>query len=292
MPISKAPNIAKVASIAELFLYYDEQFVQGAYHFFLDRDADPVGLGTYLEQLRSGTPRHQVARTLGMSGEAKKRKGMKEETHGCSNYSSENVSGSMTTDLRELCMLNDRAFVEAAYQIVLAREPDCNGMSTYLRQIRAGMSKIGILNGLINSPEFAIRKASISKLSRAKTISDQNEKSALELVRTLETAAKRYRFSQLPILGILLRLIFDIESESESERRIRRLENQLYLLSSQDFDVIEERVLRHQNPAQIETCKDYKMQTKDDFSFSKSASDVTIVRSASSKLRTLAPRQG
>lgn len=74
-----------------------------------------------------------------------------------SNQSSENLDvipkTSIVFDLDTLLKLEDRAFVESAYQSILKRLPDTDGLNSHLTQLRNGTPKIDILLGLQNSLE-------------------------------------------------------------------------------------------------------------------------------------------
>jgi SAM-dependent methyltransferase len=59
-------------------------------------------------------------------------------------------------DVTALLALHDRAFVWAAYFVLLKRPPDEGGLSTYLRLLRTGTSKIEILRILRRSDEGRI----------------------------------------------------------------------------------------------------------------------------------------
>lgn len=300
MPNKVRKNWVGVASVAELFLYFDEEYVTAAYHFFLGRDPDPEGFGNYLEQIRSGTPRHQIASTMSMSPEAQRRRGVTLNASGQNSGSSGEEVLAFPETLRGLCLLNDRAFIDAAYQMVLGREPDVDGMSNYLIQLRSGKSKQGLLSDIVHSPEFRKRKQlnlSLLKEHKGSTIGVNVEPQAIEhamvgLICDLEKAANRYGLGQLPIIGWLFRFLFDVEGEREIEKRFRRLENQIYLLGSKELSEIEERV----SPAQFYQSKmavklEKTSQRIDEFDSPDIRPSVTILRSAALKLRTLNTRK-
>jgi FkbM family methyltransferase len=69
--------------------------------------------------------------------------------------------------LRDLTRFNDRAFVEAAYQALLCRAPDPDGMTFYLNRLRAGMGKELILGEIASSRECKSIGAKVSGLAAA-----------------------------------------------------------------------------------------------------------------------------
>ena len=69
--------------------------------------------------------------------------------------------------LRDLCHLQDRAFVDAAYRAILNRAPDPNGEEHHLGLLRNGTSKAGVLRKLRDSPEGEVVGAKIDDLTQS-----------------------------------------------------------------------------------------------------------------------------
>jgi FkbM family methyltransferase len=67
--------------------------------------------------------------------------------------------------LNDLLRYNDVEFINAAYQAMLNREADKDGMQTYLAMLRDGASKPEILGRLRDSPEGRLRRARVDGLS-------------------------------------------------------------------------------------------------------------------------------
>lgn len=61
------------SSIASLLALSDEAFVRAAYLAILGREVDPSGLANYLEQVRTGESKAQIAAELARSPEAQRR---------------------------------------------------------------------------------------------------------------------------------------------------------------------------------------------------------------------------
>lgn len=303
---------ASSSSMNDLLAYDDEQFVQRAYQVLLGRAPDPEGLGNYVEQLRNGVSKLQIASQLRMSDE-----GMLRATN-CTEFVASSFrvanAGETTTpkikSLSQLLALHDYAFVQVAFERLLGRDPDSDGSDFYLEQIRIGSSKLGILaqlhycdeaknrrenvcewyaaiasydgnsieiNRITNvsvtprashtvsaappltefltcplrefvvvvfrnilgrnpdepSLEFYVKRMEdgVSRLVVLAEVSKSEEaREAASFHEGLTTAIRKHRLAQLPWLGWIFRLANDIESEGTAARRLRRMENQIYLL--------------------------------------------------------------
>ena len=119
----------------------------------------------------------------------------------------------IASTLPELLAYHDQHFIQCAYRTLLGREPDPEGMKYYLGRLRTGFSKIQIVWQLRASKEGKTHAANLPGL---------------------DTALQQYRRSQLPLLGCLSRLFNNTESNHPTERKLRAIENQLYLLSDEN----------------------------------------------------------
>ena len=63
----------------------------------------------------------------------------------------------MPQSVDELLLLDDEAFVRAAYALVLGRHADESGLNSFLRQVRQGVSKERVIVTLANSDEARSR---------------------------------------------------------------------------------------------------------------------------------------
>jgi SAM-dependent methyltransferase len=69
------------------------------------------------------------------------------------------------TTLEALTALRDRAFVQAAYRVLLGREVDPSGLASFVHQLRSGaLDKVDILGDLRRSPEGQQRAVTIPGL--------------------------------------------------------------------------------------------------------------------------------
>jgi glycosyltransferase involved in cell wall biosynthesis len=96
-------------------------------------------------------------------------------------------ANAMTTakTLEELLANNDERFIQIAYQTLLDRAPDPEGMQYYLTRLRSGISKVEVLAQLRSSSEGKTKEIKIAGLSEA---------------------VKRHKQLKTPLLGSLMRL--------------------------------------------------------------------------------------
>jgi len=112
----------------------------------------------------------------------------------------------------DLLVYYDRAFVHSAYWAILRRAPDKGGLETYLKKLRAGISKVEILGLLRYSPEGRIADVTVSGLMVPFAIS---------------------RICHWPIVGPPLRLFTAFLNSPETERKQRVFEDQVIALVEQ-----------------------------------------------------------
>ncbi|MFJ1253067.1 glycoside hydrolase family 99-like domain-containing protein [Cupriavidus sp. CuC1] len=117
-----------------------------------------------------------------------------------------------TVTLAELLYYHDERFIQGAYQAILGRAPDMEGMHYYLARIRSGIGKIEILSQLYNSEEGRARKPKIPGLRKAFV---------------------RHNRLRTPIIGSLYRFAgFDQIGESD-RRSLRAANNKLDVIEAQ-----------------------------------------------------------
>jgi FkbM family methyltransferase len=112
----------------------------------------------------------------------------------------------VATTLDELLAYHDQQFVRTAYQTLLGRTPDPEGLSYYLGRLRIGYSKLQIVTQL-----------RLSKESNARAVN----------LPGLDTAMQRYQRGQYPLVGWLFRLLEGTESNHPTERNLRAIERQI-----------------------------------------------------------------
>lgn len=114
----------------------------------------------------------------------------------------------VASTLDDLLAYHDQAFIHCAYQTLLGRSPDQEGLRYYLGRLRAGFSKTELLAQLSLSKEG---------MAYAATLPDLNK------------AIRPYRMRRLPLIGWLFKLISGSEGNGSTERKLRSMENRLLL---------------------------------------------------------------
>lgn len=122
-------------------------------------------------------------------------------------------SATVANTLGELLQLQDRDFISCAYQTLLGRAPDHEGLTYYLGRIRSGISKISILGQL--------------------RLSNEGKRCAVNLPG-LDDAIRRNRWIQNPFWGWIFKLFTDFEGNSAIERKLRGIENSIFLLGEEN----------------------------------------------------------
>lgn len=210
--------------LADLLACDDYSFVQRAYWVLLGREPDPGGLANYLDRLRSGTPKLQVLSELAQSPEGRAKGAVKSDdaaTAASASVILRNTVGAATT-WNQLLAQHGRAFVTCAYQTLLGRDPDPEGLRTYLAQLCDGKTKIQILDQLHHSAEYKTRTRGQEKQP---------------LVRHLELETLKLRLASLPLIGWFLKAALGVDGNSPMEIRLRRIEYQL-LSSHQEGEIL------------------------------------------------------
>ena len=141
----------------------DLAFVEWAYARVLGRAVDPQGLLDHLTQLHQGVPRSQLLQALHSSDEAQRRLGQRGP--GPSAAPGLGLGAQALADASEwpLARLLDApvdSFVHLAYLRMLGRPPDADGHAAYTAQLRAGTSRLHILQRLQDSAEAQARRRS------------------------------------------------------------------------------------------------------------------------------------
>jgi GT2 family glycosyltransferase len=89
----------------------------------------------------------------------------------------------------QLLCLNGRAFVEAAYRLVLRREADPSGLGFYVAEVEGGLDKREVLRALATSPEGRGKAADVPGLSEF--LEESAERSYKAIFRRLVRTASR-----------------------------------------------------------------------------------------------------
>jgi FkbM family methyltransferase len=117
---------------------------------------------------------------------------------------------STAATLGTLLQYHDRQFVQCAYQSLLRREPDADGLNYYVHRLRAGAPKIQILGEIYASDE-------------AKSVSVD--------LPGLRRAIRREERLRWPLIGFIFKSVSDVEGNSAVETRLRIIEQQVFVLA-------------------------------------------------------------
>jgi FkbM family methyltransferase len=117
------------------------------------------------------------------------------------------------SNLLQLLALHDQAFIHAAYQKLLGRHSDPEGLAYYLGRLRSGVSKIHILAQLRLSPESKVHTVTIPGL---------------------DDAVSLHRFLRLPVLGAILRILGWHDVGDQTQQKLNAAENKLHLFMGEN----------------------------------------------------------
>lgn len=153
------------SSLREVLALDDVAFVRAAYRLVLDRDADPEGMRHYLSLLRQSGDKYTILSDLRRSPEFKANA---KPTSGLSRvwYARARARLFGGANVPAIFALNDTTFVEAAYQTVLGREPDSDGLRHYLTWLRATGGKREILLDMVHSEEGKAKRRQNGRLHK------------------------------------------------------------------------------------------------------------------------------
>ncbi len=114
--------------------------------------------------------------------------------------------------MAELLGYQGGRFVDCAYLTLLKRAPDGEGFQHRLEQLLDGTAKIQILSEMSASKEAIAAGVNLPGLSAALT---------------------RYKFSQTPIVGRLVKILANVEDNSAAEHRGQAAEQRLLTLAAE-----------------------------------------------------------
>jgi hypothetical protein len=220
--------------LAELLACEDDAFIRRAYWVLLGRGPDPDGLANYLARVRAGSSRLQVLSELAGSSECKS---MQSGAFAATSRESTppavvgaRMTSNVATSYEQLLARQGAAFVMCAYQTLLGRDPDCQGMRFYAGELRRGTCKVQILAQIRHSAEFRVRMRDINNFPRGLAVK--------RMLPRLDWEIAKFWLARTPLLGWLLRSLTGIEGNSSMEIRLRKMEFQLASLNHVEEDVL------------------------------------------------------
>ncbi len=212
---------AAIQSAEQLLVIEDpDTFLKTAYRVLLKRPADLAGVASYKERMRDGTSRTRILHELFSSDErarlgsqlpglreAFRREGLALADGGAAR--AEPVRPAQS--LPQLVALRGAAFVECAYVTLLKRPPDEGELYRQAARLREGDSKLQLLDELAAAPQAA---------------------AAVRELAGLPEALGRRRRARLPVIGAVVRMLGDVEGDSQLERRARAGEERVEALEA------------------------------------------------------------
>ena len=240
--IGEDPSAARAAAAiqsAEQLLVIDDpdSFLRMAYRVLLKRPADLAGVTSYKERMREGTTRTRILHELFSSDErARLGTGLPglREAFGREGLSLADGAAATTPvqpaeSLAVLMAQCGASFVECAYISLLKRRPDESELYRQVARLRAGDSKLQVLEELAASSQAA---------------------AAVRQLTGLSDALGRRRRARLPLVGAWVR---GTEGDSPVERRARASEERIAALEAalgEQVDRFEKAGLRAEATAQ------------------------------------------
>lgn len=121
----------------------------------------------------------------------------------------------LAEDANGLWLLEDEAFVDAVLTIMVEIPVTADKRCQFVMLLRHGFSKHHVLATIADQCKEGFRPGSLPGIKRR---------------------LGRYRLACWPVVGRVIRPILGLPSDSRSERRLRTIENQLYLLANATFE--------------------------------------------------------
>ena len=120
----------------------------------------------------------------------------------------------IASTLAKLTACHDQQFILFAYQTLLGRAPDSEGVDYYIGRLRTGISKIQILAQIRLSKEGKAYKAN---------------------VQGLDAAIRQYQRQQKPLIGWLFRIFSDNKENYPIDQKLRSIENLIYMVRNESM---------------------------------------------------------
>jgi hypothetical protein len=214
-------------TLAELLSHQDHAFVSCAYQTLLSRPIDAGALARYATELSNGMDRLQVLNEIVGSNEFKSRNAIALEIERIgvagkppalvASYADVTSNGGegermagLPDSAAELLARGNRDFIRGLNQILLAREPDAEGLENYLTCLESGLPRHDVIYGISHSVEREARRS---------------------MLRQIESAINDVELQKSPLLGIGARMRRQALEQSVAVQKFRILENQLFSMS-------------------------------------------------------------
>ena len=184
----------------------DDRFVDNAFKIVLGRSSEPKASAFYLNRLLSGITKMQILNEISESDEAA---AYAKRPYHFSGQELMPVQAAKSVD--ELLSHFDRDFVHVAYQTILGRGADAEGLMHYTVRLRLGAPKIKLLSEMITSQERDVLG---------------------KLICEMYAAARCYSRSKMPLLGLFWRRMYDIAGPAVADPEPLHFPEKIKTLSS------------------------------------------------------------
>lgn len=143
------------------------------------------------------------------------------------------MSGSVgpVTSVPRLLAPHDAEFIRTAYEAVLGRAPDPEGLAYYLGRLRSGVHKLEILRQLRRSPEG---------------------REFIPGVAGLDRAIRRHRVANMPLVGWIIRSINGEDGNTATQRQLRVIANEISRLRADQENQLQAIAAVAQRPLPVE----------------------------------------
>ncbi|UCV20759.1 hypothetical protein [Ferribacterium limneticum] len=121
----------------------------------------------------------------------------------------------LADDANGLWLLEDEAFVDAVLNILVESPVTADKRTQFVLLLRSGFSKHHVLAEIADQSKEYFRAGRLPGINRR---------------------LGQYRLVCRPVVGSVIRWLLGLPSDSPSERRLRIIENQLYLLAKTTFE--------------------------------------------------------
>jgi 2-polyprenyl-3-methyl-5-hydroxy-6-metoxy-1,4-benzoquinol methylase len=160
VPESPVPRLRRVWPLP------NEEFVHGVYQILLGRVADAIGLADRVRLLKAGIPRTEIVRQIASAEESTRRNGSPHWLHELARLTPDGVFAA----LLDLWHRPAAEFVRGAYDLLLQRPADPDGLSTSLGWLADGGLRADLVRAIAASPEFAATGAESSWVPRLRLL--------------------------------------------------------------------------------------------------------------------------
>lgn len=278
---------AYTVSFDELILLQDRRFIHAAYLRILGREADKEGMSIYLTQLRCGLSKIAILGHIEDSKESRDRQATIKEWYRVTRASAPIAAqgdgvgpeildtkrakeSSILPTAKELFSYSSKEIIHIVHRCLLGRSPSLESVNFYMSEIARGRSKKQLVAKILASDEINETRIFHGRVT---------------------TQIAKYRWGQLPIIGKFIRVVTGIEGEWPDDRRLRRIENQLFQIRDEPVQMMVGSMAQGAPPRERWDVAGGEAEILNENHENPEADPVVIIRgSPSTLLRTFASR--